>query len=144
MTTKRTEYGEHDDRTPGDRRRCMAVDEKNCDDKHHYMGKLIDHRFEAMDLALSLRTKEVDNHFAHLNNAQARLDRDRDEFLRLELYKSEHQNLVDRVDKQSVKMGEIEKWRAGLEGKASLSNFIAVLAIVISLVFSILHFIKPN
>ena len=155
MTSKRN-FGEPEKRT-GERRSnyCDPVAEKVCNDKHHYMEmnfvdkidhlrESVDSRFKANAEALVLKAAENAAHFSSLNNAQARLDAFQGEFLRTELYNSEHKNLVDRVDKQSGKINTIELWRAGLEGRASRSNLISIIAILLSLIFSILHFWRPS
>jgi len=112
MPTKRNEFGEHDNRTPGDRRTpCMAVDSKLCDEKHAYMGRLIDHRFESMDRAVIERTKELERRLEGLNELRQQVVRDRDQFVKRETYEMRvgyydkyiedtrmgHQELVNRV-----------------------------------------------
>ena len=142
MPTKRNEFGEPDSRTPGDRRTPCMTDTPApvCAERMERLREYVDGRFDANAEALVHRTKETDAHFLSLNNSQARLDKDRDDYLRHDIYKSEHQNLVSRVDKISTKIGEIQIWRAGVEGKASRSNLVAVVAIIISVIFGLLHF----
>lgn len=112
MPTKRNEFGEHDNRTPGDRRSgCMAVPEKLCDEKHAYMNQLIDHRFDAMDQALKLRAAELERRLEGLNELRSQVVKDRDQFVKKEAYEMRvmyydkhiddtrltHQGLVNRV-----------------------------------------------
>ena len=89
----------------------MAVDAKLCDDKHHYMGKLIDHRFEAMDRAVIERTKELERRLEGLNELRQQVVRDREQFVKKEAYemrvafydkyiddtRTQHMDLVGRV-----------------------------------------------
>jgi hypothetical protein len=110
--TKRNEFGEHENRTPGDRRTpCMAVPEKLCDEKHSYMNQLIDHRFDAMDRAVIERTKELERRLEGLNELRQQVVRDRDQFVKRETYEMRvgyydkyiedtrigHQQLINRV-----------------------------------------------
>jgi len=145
MSSKRNEFGEPEYRRGGDRRRAGCNIEPEppspvCAEKMQGLREYLDGRFEANAEALVHRTKETDAHFLTLNNSQARLDKDRDDYLRHDIYKSEHANLVSRVEKLSNKIGEVQLWRAGVEGKASRSNLVAVVAIIISVIFGLLHF----
>lgn len=139
-------FGEPEYRTPGDRRAGCTIEAEPpspvCAEKMKGLKEYVDGRFAANAEALVHRTKETDAHFLSLNNSQARLDKDREEYLREELYRSEHTNLVSRVDKLSNRIGEIQLWRAGIEGKSSRSNLVAILAIAISVIFGILHFFQ--
>jgi hypothetical protein len=130
-------FGEDEHRSGDRRSSCGLVADPPspvCSEKMKGLKEYVD--------ALVHRTKETDAHFLSLNNSQARLDKDRDEYLRQDIYKSEHQNLVSRVDKLSQRIGEIQLWRAGMEGKASRSNLVAMVAIAISIIFGILHFFQ--
>jgi len=145
MSPKRTEFGERDYRRGGDRRRAGCTIEEEppspvCAEKMQGLREYVDGRLEANAEALVHRTKETDAHFLSLNNSQARLDKDRDDYLRQDIYKSEHSNLVNRFEKLSNKIGEVQLWRAGVEGRASRSNLVAVVAIIISVIFGLLHF----
>jgi hypothetical protein len=138
-------FGEDEHRSGDRRSSCGLVADPPspvCSEKMKGLKEYVDGRFSANAEALVHRTKETDAHFLSLNNSQARLDKDRDEYLRQDIYKSEHQNLVSRVDKLSQRIGEIQLWRAGMEGKASRSNLVAMVAIAISIIFGILHFFQ--
>jgi hypothetical protein len=89
----------------------MAVNEKLCDEKHAYMGQLIDHRFEARDRAVIERTKELERRLEGLNELRQQVVRDREQFVKRETYdmrvqyydkyiedtRLSHQELVTRV-----------------------------------------------
>ena len=89
----------------------MAVNEKLCDEKHAYMGKLIDHRFESMDQALKLRSMELERRLEGLNQLRGEVTKDRDQFVKREAYemrvqfydkyiedtRATHQALINRV-----------------------------------------------
>ena len=64
----------------------MAVDSKLCDEKHAYMGQLIDHRFESMDRAVIERTKELERRLEGLNELRQQVIKDRDQFVKKETY----------------------------------------------------------
>ena len=64
----------------------MAVDSKLCDEKHAYMGRLIDHRFESMDRAVVERTKELERRLEGLNELRQQVVKDRDQFVKKEAY----------------------------------------------------------
>jgi hypothetical protein len=112
MTTKRDQYGNPDNRTPGDRRStCMSVPEKLCDEKHSYMNQIINHRFDSMDQALKLRSAELERRLEGLNELRQQVVRDRDQFVKRETYEMRvgyydkyiedtrmgHQELINRV-----------------------------------------------
>ena len=137
--------GEEEQRSGDRRSSCGLVADPPspvCSEKMRNLKEYVDGRFSANAEALAHRTKETDAHFLSLNNSQARLDKDRDEYLREDIYKSEHQNLVSRVDKLSTRIGEIQLWRATAEGKSSKSNLIAMVALAISVIFGLLHFFQ--
>ena len=140
MPTKCNEFGEVEHRL-GERRSCIPTPPAPvCSEKMERLREYVDGRFDSNAEALVLRTKETDAHFLSLNSSQSRLDKDRDDYLRQDIYKSEHANLVSRVDKLSTRIGEIQLWRAGIEGRSSRSNLVAVVAIIISVIFGLLHF----
>jgi hypothetical protein len=140
VTTKRTEFGEIEHRL-GERRSCVSEPPAPvCKERMERLREYIDAQQKSNAEALVNRAKEIDAHLANLNNAQARLDKDRDQFLRQELYLSEHRNLIERIDKISVKLSNVELWRAALEGKASRANVISIFAMVITTIFALLHF----
>jgi hypothetical protein len=71
----------------GDRRSgCMAVPEKLCDEKHSYMERIINHRFEAMDAAVVARTIELERRLEGLNELRSQVIRDRDQFVKKDTY----------------------------------------------------------
>jgi hypothetical protein len=111
-----------------------------CSEKMRALREVLDTQARAVADALVQRSREIDAHLHILNNAQSRLDADRDDFLRQDLYKSEHRSLVEKVDKISNRMNDIQLWRAGVEGKSSRSNLVAVAALIISVIFGLLHF----
>jgi len=110
--TKRNEFGEHENRTPGDRRTpCMAVDSKLCDEKHYNISQLIDHRFEAMEAKTKARDSVVDMRLDSLNHAHSQRLQDRDQYVKKDTYdlrvqhydkyiedtRGQHATLVNRV-----------------------------------------------
>ena len=138
-------FGEDEHRSGDRRSSCGLVADPPspvCSEKMKGLKDYVDGRFNANVEALVLRTKEIDAHLLSLNNSQARLDKDRDDYLRQDIYKSEHQNLVSRVDKLSTRISEIQLWRATAEGKSSKSNLIAMVALAISVIFGLLHFFQ--
>ena len=149
MTSKRNEFGEPEHHT-GDRRSCVPEPPAPvCAEKMNSLRDYVDGRFIANAEALIHRTKETDAHFLVLNNNQARLDKDRDEYLRYDLYDSEHKSLINRIDKLSQRIADIQLWRAAIGGKADKANTIAVLAMIttgiiglISIVLAVAHFFK--
>ena len=90
---------------------CKPVPEKLCDEKHAFMEKIINHRFEAMDDAVAARARELERRLEGLNELREQVISDRDEFLRKETYdlrvqyydkyiddtRLSHQELVNRV-----------------------------------------------
>jgi hypothetical protein len=110
----------------------MAVDSKLCDEKHHYMESIINHRFDAMDRALIERTRELEYRLESLNQLRKEVVADRGQFLKLDYYTLQHQVLVERLD-------GIRLWRAQMEGKASRAGLISIIAIITSSVFAIIH-----
>jgi len=89
----------------------MAVDSKLCDEKHHYMGKLIEQRFAAMDEATAARSKNLEHRLEGLNHAFIQRAQDRDQFVKKDTYdlrvqhydkyiddtRKVHEGLVNRV-----------------------------------------------
>mgnify|MGYP001409707346 FL=1 len=69
-----------------------------CAERMDRLREYVDGRFEATAEALVLKAKETDAHFLNLNNSQARLDKDRDEFLRVREYKINHKNLEEKIE----------------------------------------------
>ena len=65
------EYAGIEKRTSDRRSDCMAVPEKLCDEKHNFLERIINHRFEAMDAALVLRTIELERRLDALNHLRA-------------------------------------------------------------------------
>ena len=117
MTPKRDQYGEHDDRTPGDRRTPCMIEPPVpvCAERMDRLREYVDGRFEATAEALTHKTKENDAHFLNLNNSQSRLDKDRVEFLRIREYKINHKNLEEKIeetnkviDRNSTRLTNIE------------------------------------
>ena len=94
------EFGEHEHRTPGDRRTpCMTEPPAPvCAERMDRLREYVDGRFDANAEALVLKSKETDAHLLNLNNAQTRLDKDRDEFLRIREYKINHKNLEEKIE----------------------------------------------
>lgn len=152
MPKKLREFGEFECRDGERRSGCEPV-EPVCKEKMSRLREYVDTRFDANADALINRTKEIDAHLMHLNNAQSRLDADRQAFLRKAEYNIEHDGLKEivkenkesiekSVDENKKDMGLIREWKAGLEGKASRSNLISAIAVVLSLIVAILHFIQ--
>jgi hypothetical protein len=87
MAHKRNEFGDPENRTPGDRRSgCMAVDAKLCDEKHSYMERIINHRFESMDASVVAKSIDLERRLEGLNDLRAQVIRDRDQFVKKETY----------------------------------------------------------
>ena len=90
---------------------CKPVPEKLCDEKHAFMERIINHRFEAMDQALIMRQKELERRLDGLNHSFTQRETDRDLFVKKETYdlrvgyydsyieatRMAHQQLVNRV-----------------------------------------------
>ena len=89
----------------------MAVPEKLCDEKHHYMGRLIDQRFEAMEDVRRARDAVVDMRLDNLNHTYSQRLQDREQYVKKETYdlrvlhydkyiedtRLQHAGLVNRV-----------------------------------------------
>ena len=89
----------------------MAVPEKLCDEKHSYMERIINHRFEAMDAAVVARTIEIERRLEGLNALREQVVRDRSQFvekgtydLRVSYYdkyiddsRTVHQSIANRI-----------------------------------------------
>ena len=65
---------------------CQPVPEKLCDEKHSFMERIINHRFEAMDAAVIARTIEIERRLEGLNDLRAQVIRDRDQFVKKDTY----------------------------------------------------------
>ena len=111
MTEKKCrEFGEIENRD-GERRTCMPVNEGLCEEKHKSLKEIIDHRFKALDDALTVRTTELERRLAGLNELRNEVTKDRDQFVKKDTYdlrvgyydkyiddtRKEHLNLVSRV-----------------------------------------------
>lgn len=115
----------------------MSVDTKLCDEKHSYMEKIINHRFDAMDQALKLRSAELERRLESLNELRNEVLSDRNQFMKLDYFNLQHQMLVDRLD-------AIRLWRAEVDGRTGRSSVISIIALIVTVIFSILHFIKSH
>ena len=153
MVKKRNEFGEPEHRFGGEMRQgCLIEPELPagvCKEMMKGLKEYVDGRFLANAEALIHRTKETDAHFLVLNGNQARLDKDRDEYLRYDLYDSEHKSLINRIDKLSQRIADIQLWRAAIGGKADKTNVIATLAMIttgiiglISIILAVAHYFK--
>jgi hypothetical protein len=107
---------------------------ETCQRELELRREIINARLDAMDEALILRTSELEKRLEGLNQLRGDVVQDRSDFVRKEYYDIEHKRLSERFD-------NIALWRAGIEGKQSWSNFMALAAIVVSIAFGVAHLI---
>ena len=90
--------------------------------------KLFEQRMAALDIRLE-----------GMNAVRQQLTRQEGVFLTKDRYESQHQALIDRI-------GNLENWRSGLEGKTSRSNLISIVAVVVAIVSAVasaaIHYLK--
>ena len=96
----------------------------------------------AQNQALATAKMEMDRRLEGMNEFRKQLSEQVDTFVDKGYYEIQHKFVIDRLDRQRTRVDELQLWRSALEGKSSWSNFIAVVALAVSVLFGILHFVS--
>ena len=110
------------------------------------LKEFFNHRFDELEQRLDIRQKsnensldiasdELNRRLEGMNEFRKSLTDQTNTFLTREIWDREHRNLSEKID-------QITLWRASLEGARSRANIISMVAVVISLLASLLHFVK--
>ena len=94
-----------------------------------------DTRLEEMDRRVDLQKVELERRLASMNEFREQLNRQAGTFLTRERSEIEHKLLTDKIS-------TLELWKANLEGQQFRHNAISIVALVISFVMAVLHFVK--
>jgi len=95
---------------------------------------------QAHTAAINAAKAELDHRLQMMNNLQDRMDRVAAEGVSRSYYEREHKELNSQIQK-------LTEWKSSLEGKASWTNLMAAVAIIIaamSALFPIFHSMTPK
>ena len=109
--------------------------ERHCHDRLEDTRKLFLIQIESMDKAVAQAKDEMDRRLEGMNQFRAQLERQTDTFMDKGYYDVQHKALTDKIEL-------LMNWKNIQEGKSSWTNLLAVLAIAVSVIFGILHFIS--
>ena len=107
-----------------------------------HLTKVIDLMALSQQDALKAAKVEMDRRLDNMNEFRAQLTAQAGTFVDKEYYSIQYQNLIERLDRARARTDDLMLWRSGLQGKTSWTNFVAVVALLVSIVFGILHFLS--
>ena len=107
---------------------------KYCDGRLEDTRKLFLNQVVSVEKSISNAKDDMERRLAAMNEFRTQLEKQADNFLDRGYYEIQHKMLVDKLE-------NLKQWRDIQEGKASWTNLLAVLAIAVSVIFGILHFL---
>jgi hypothetical protein len=106
-----------------------------------HLTKVIDLMATAQRDALDAAKVEMDRRLENMNEFRSQLTHQASTFVDKSYYGIQHQNLIDRSDRERSRLDDLYLWRSAQQGRASWTNFVAAAALLVSIVFGILHFL---
>jgi hypothetical protein len=109
--------------------------EKHCRERLEDTRKLFILQSDSMEKAIAAAKSDMERRLEGMNQFRAQLERQADSFLDRGYYDVQHRALLDKIE-------ALIDWRNRQEGKAMSNNLMSIVAILISVIFGILHFVS--
>jgi len=106
-----------------------------------HLTKVIDLMSASQKNALDNAKVDMDRRLEAMNEFRSQLTKQAGTFVDRDYYGIQHQNLVDRSDRERSRLDDLFMWRSEMQGKTSWVNFMSAIALLVSIIFGVLHFV---